>query len=29
LPLLVDKKLHPVWRDPAEVKAHLELRESF
>jgi acyl-homoserine-lactone acylase len=29
LPLLVDKRLHQVWRDPAEVKAHLELQESF
>ena len=27
LPLLSARKLHPVWRDKAEVKAHLELRE--
>ena len=29
LPLLAARKLHPVWRDKAEVKAHLELRETF
>jgi acyl-homoserine-lactone acylase len=29
LPLLAARKLHPVWRNKAEVKAHLELRESF
>jgi acyl-homoserine-lactone acylase len=29
LPLLSARKLHPVWRDKAEVKAHLELREAF
>ena len=27
LPLLVQKKLHPVWRDKSEVTQHLELRE--
>jgi acyl-homoserine-lactone acylase len=29
LPLMVEKKLHPVWRDKADVERHLELRESF
>jgi acyl-homoserine-lactone acylase len=29
LPLLSARKLHPVWREKAEVKAHLELRETF
>ncbi|HMF75436.1 MAG TPA: penicillin acylase family protein, partial [Bryobacteraceae bacterium] len=29
LPLMVAKKLHPVWRDPSDVKAHLELQEKF
>jgi acyl-homoserine-lactone acylase len=29
LPLLVARKLHPVWRDKSEVTAHLELREVF
>ena len=29
LPLLSERKLHPVWRDKAEVKKHLELREEF
>jgi acyl-homoserine-lactone acylase len=29
LPLLSARKLHPVWRDKADVKAHLELREAF
>ena len=29
LPLLAARKLRPVWRDKAEVKAHLELREAF
>ncbi|HEY1950842.1 MAG TPA: penicillin acylase family protein [Bryobacteraceae bacterium] len=29
LPLMVARKLHPVWRDPAEVKVHLELQETF
>ncbi len=28
LPLLSARKLHPVWRDKAEVNAHLELREE-
>ena len=27
LPLLEEKKLHAVWRDKAEVRQHLELRE--
>ena len=29
LPLMVEKKLHPVWRDKKEVAAHLEKREAF
>jgi acyl-homoserine-lactone acylase len=29
LPLLSARKLHPVWREKAEVKQHLELREEF
>jgi acyl-homoserine-lactone acylase len=29
LPLMVAKKLHPVWRDKKEVAAHLEKREAF
>ncbi len=29
LPLLAARKLHPVWRDKSDVKAHLELREVF
>jgi acyl-homoserine-lactone acylase len=29
LPFLAGRKLLPVWRDKAEVKAHLELRETF
>jgi len=29
LPLLSERKLHPVWRDKAEVAKHLELREEF
>ena len=29
LPLMNAKKLHPVWRDQADVKAHLELQETF
>jgi acyl-homoserine-lactone acylase len=29
LPLLSERKLHPVWRDKAEVEKHLELREEF
>jgi acyl-homoserine-lactone acylase len=29
LPFLADRKLLPVWREKAEVKAHLELREAF
>jgi acyl-homoserine-lactone acylase len=27
LPLMTAKKLHPVWRDKAEVQQHIELRE--
>jgi acyl-homoserine-lactone acylase len=29
LPFLADRKLLPVWREKAEVNAHLELREAF
>ncbi len=29
LPLLVEKKLHPVWRDRKDIKAHLEKREKL
>jgi len=29
LPLMIEKKLHPVWRDKKEVEAHLEKRETF
>ena len=29
LPLIVEKRLHPVWRDRKEVEAHLEQREVF
>jgi len=29
LPLMVEKRLHPVWRDRKEVEAHLEQREVF
>ena len=29
LPLMVEKKLHPVWRDRKEIEANLEKRESF
>jgi acyl-homoserine-lactone acylase len=29
LPLLSQKKLHPVWREKKDVEAHLEKRESF
>jgi acyl-homoserine-lactone acylase len=29
LPLMVEKKLHPVWRDKKDVNAHLEKRETF
>ncbi len=29
LPLLVEKKLHPVWRDRAEIERNLERRETF
>jgi acyl-homoserine-lactone acylase len=29
LPLLVEKKLHPVWRERAEIEHNLEKRETF
>lgn len=29
LPLIMQKKLHPVWRDRSDVEKHLELVESF
>jgi acyl-homoserine-lactone acylase len=29
LPLMVGKKLHPVWRDRADIEQHLEKREKF
>jgi acyl-homoserine-lactone acylase len=29
LPLMVAKKLHPVWREKRDVEAHLEKREIF
>jgi len=29
LPLMVAKKLHPVWRDRKEIEANLEKREKF
>ncbi len=29
LPLIVEKRLHPVWRDRKDVEAHLEQREVF
>jgi len=29
LPLMVEKKLHPVWRDRKEIEANLEKREKF
>ena len=29
LPLMVGKKLHPVWRDRKEIEAHLERKETF
>jgi acyl-homoserine-lactone acylase len=29
LPLMVAKKLHPVWRDGKEIEANLEKREKF
>jgi acyl-homoserine-lactone acylase len=29
LPLMVEKRLHPIWRDRKEVEAHLEQREVF
>jgi acyl-homoserine-lactone acylase len=29
LPMMVEKKLHPVWREKAQVEANLEKRERF
>jgi acyl-homoserine-lactone acylase len=29
LPLMVEKKLHPVWREKKDGAAHLEKRETF
>ena len=29
LPLMVEKKLHPVWRDRKDIEANLEKREKF
>jgi acyl-homoserine-lactone acylase len=29
LPLLVEKRLHPIWRDRKQVESHLEQREVF
>ena len=29
LPLMADKKLHPVWRDKKEIEANLERRETL
>lgn len=29
LPLLRDKKLHPVWRERAEIEQNLEKREKL
>jgi acyl-homoserine-lactone acylase len=29
LPLMSEKKLHPVWREKKDIEAHLEKRESF
>jgi acyl-homoserine-lactone acylase len=29
LPLMVAKKLHPVWRERKEIEANLEKREKF
>ncbi len=29
LPLMSQKKLHPVWREKKDIEAHLEKRESF
>ena len=29
LPLMVEKKLHPVWRERGEIEGHLEKREKF
>jgi acyl-homoserine-lactone acylase len=29
LPLMVEKKLHPVWRERKEIEANLEKREKL
>jgi acyl-homoserine-lactone acylase len=29
LPLLVEKRLHPVWRERAEIEQNMEKREIF
>jgi len=29
LPLMVQKTLHPVWREKKDIEANLEGRESF
>ena len=29
LPLLVEKRLHPVWRERADIEKNLEKREAF
>jgi hypothetical protein len=29
LPLMVQKTLHPVWREKKDIEANLEKRESF
>jgi acyl-homoserine-lactone acylase len=29
LPQMVQKTLHPVWRERADIEAHLERRERF
>jgi acyl-homoserine lactone acylase PvdQ len=29
LPLMVQKTLHPVWREKNDIEANLEKRESF
>lgn len=29
LPLMMEKRLHPVWRERAEIERNLEKRETF
>jgi hypothetical protein len=29
LPFMMQKRLHPVWRDRTEIETHLELAESI